>query len=171
MHTKHSPPKGKGHCASLLAAGPRFLSVRLLMPPTFHSLKKQYRPSISDSRAEAYTFTRSLKNIIRGLCSVPRVAVIIYFFWTCFRLLKHVNTLSPSSFPGLYWQGNLFLFSFPEHHRTHFPEHTVFINKPARGGLTFPQQSLWEEFNLLPTTASGFFPLAYFPAEVSRFSP
>lgn len=35
MHMKYSPSEEKGHCSSLLAAGPRFLSAQLLMPSTF----------------------------------------------------------------------------------------------------------------------------------------
>lgn len=67
------------------------------------------RNSTSDAKAQAHIFTHSLENIIHGLSSVPNAAVIIYFFWTCFMLIKHVNTLSPSSFPELYWQRVFFL--------------------------------------------------------------
>ena len=63
----------------------------------------------SDAKAQAHIFTPSLQNIIHGLFSVPNAAVIIYIFWTCFMLLKHVNTLSPSSFPELDWQRVFFL--------------------------------------------------------------
>lgn len=87
------------------------LSFYFLISPSFPFSQETLSPRhYFYPRACAYIFTDNLKNIIHGLFSLPNAAAIMYFSWTCFMLLKLVNTLSPSSFPALCWQT---LFFFP----------------------------------------------------------